>query len=128
VPTSEIVIKTCQLGGGLQASLIDGTSHYYGGYYHVRILINAEVPVCSSAFTGAAEHQDAIRRLGNSIKFKRILEKMAVPEGELDVVRQHLLTSFDSTMLPYLQREDFADSFVQSEYRKALKSRAAVRR
>ena len=125
---AENVIKTCTLGSGVQATLSDLTSHYFGGYYHVRIQVSAAIPICADAFADTSEYQDAVKRLGHFVSFSRTLEKMAVPDSEIEVVRQHLLESFDTNVLPYLLREDFADSFVQSEYRKALKSRPAFHR
>jgi hypothetical protein len=122
VPPAENIIKTCRLGGGLQATVSDLTIHYFGGYYLVRILVRADVPVTAAAFDGTPDYQDAVKRLGTSVSFSRTLEKMAVPDSEMNSVRQQLLSSFDTTMLPYLMRDDFADSFVRSEYRKALKS------
>lgn len=128
MPLSEKIIRTCELGGGVRAVISDRTCHYFGGYYHVRILVNADVPLAATAFADEAEYRDAVLRLGDSVSFSRTLEKMAVPEGELDVVRQHLLASFDTNLLPYLQRADFADSYVRSEFRKALKSSAVFQR
>jgi len=128
MPHSEKIIKTCTLGGDILATVSDHTSHYFGGYFHVRIKISAVVPLSAGAFASEAEFQDALKRLGNSVNFSRTLEKMAVPDGEIDGVRQHLLASFDRHMLPYLVRADFADSFVQSEYRKALKPRPGFQR
>jgi hypothetical protein len=122
VPHTENIIKTCALGGGLLATVSDLTRHYFGGYYHVRIQVSADVPVTAHAFAEEPEYRDAVSCLGASVCFSRTLEKMAVPDSEIDAVRQQLLTSFDTTMLPYLMRNDFADSFVRSEYRKALKS------
>lgn len=128
MPHTENVIKTCRLGGGILATVNDRTSHYFGGYYHVRILVRADVPVSAAAFDVELDYHDAVRRLGPSVSFSRTLEKMAVPGSELDYVRQQLLASFDATMLPYLTRDDFAASFVRSEYRKALKTRPVFRR
>lgn len=125
---TENIIKICTLAGGIQATVSDHTRHYFGGYYHVRILVSADVPVSAGAFGDASEFQDAVKRLGNLVCFRRTLEKMAVPDGEIDLVRQHLLASFDTNVLPYLLRDGFADSFVRSEYRKVLKSRAACQR
>jgi hypothetical protein len=113
------------VGGGVQATVRDQTRHYFGGYYHVRIQVSADVPVSAVTFVDEAEFQDAVKRLGAIVSFNRILEKMAVPDNEIDVVRQHLLESFDTNVLPYLLRDDFAGSFVLSEYRKALKSRVS---
>jgi hypothetical protein len=117
-----VVITTCNLGGGVLATISDHTSHYFGGYYHVRILITADVPVSVTAFACQVEFEDALRILGTSVCFSRTLEKMAVPEGKVDEVRRHLLESFDNTMLPYLQRDGFCSRFLMSEYRKRLKS------
>jgi len=128
VPHAEKIITTCVLGGGILATVSDRTSHYFGGYYHVRIHVGADIPLVASAFADEDEYADAVLRLGDSVFFSRTLEKMAVPEEELDAVRRHLLDAFDTNLLPYLQRADFADSYVRSEFRKALKSRAVFQR
>ena len=125
---TETLIKTCVLGGGIQAKVCDHTRHYFGGYYHVRIQVSADVPVSAGVFSDSTEYQDAVQRLGTFVSFSRNLEKMAVPDSEIDVVRRHLLASFDTNVLPYLLRDDFAGSFVQSEYRKALKSSLVAHR
>ena len=118
----EDIIKTCVLGGGVTATVTDITRHYFGGYYHVRVQISADVPVTAVSFVAACEYEDAVVRLGHSVPFSRILEKMAVPEVEIESVRQQLLAAFDANVLPYLLRDDFASGFVRSEYQKKLKS------
>ena len=112
------ILKTCDLGGGKTATIRDLTSHYFGGYYHVRLQISSEIPVTADAFDNTKTFEDALFRLGSEIRFTRNLEKMAVPESEIEDVRQHLLSSFDDNVLPYLLREGFASGFVRSEYRK----------
>lgn len=114
-------IKTCTLGGGVTAEVVDATSHYFGGYYHVKIRISADVPVTPKSFDTDADFRDALNRLGSTVRFSRELEKMAVPEGEIATVRRQLLDSFDSNVLSYLSRDDFAASFVRSEYHRILK-------
>jgi hypothetical protein len=120
VPPSDNIIRTYRLGGGLSATFSDETRHYFGGYYHVRLRISAAVPVSSTAFDDPEEYQDALARFGATLQMTRVLEKMAVPDDQIEAVRTQLLESFDANVLPYLLRDDFADSFVQSEYRKAL--------
>jgi hypothetical protein len=120
VPNTEITIKICLLGGGIQAKVTDRTSHYFGGYYHVRIQVTAEIPVSETAFSDSAEYQDAVKRFGTFVSFSRTLEKMAVPKTEIETVRRHLMESFDKNVLPYLLRDGFADSFVLKEYHKTL--------
>ena len=128
MPQTESLIKTCTLGGGIRATVSDRTCHYFGGYYHVRIRVSADVPVSAGAFADSAVYQDAVRRLGTFVSFSRDLERMAVPDSEIDAVRRQLLASFDANVLPYLLRADFAASFVQSEYRKSLKTRVVLHR
>lgn len=120
VPQPDNLIRTCLLGGGITAEIIDVTSHYFGGYYHVVIRVSADIPVVRNAFESDGDYQDALRRLGETVRFTRDLEKMAVPEGEIDAVRSHLLDAFDTNVLTYLSRPDFACNFVRSQYRTAL--------
>jgi hypothetical protein len=118
----EELIKVCVLGGGVTATVTDNTRHYFGGYYHVRIQVSADVPVSAASFDAASDYEDAVVRLGHSVTFSRTLEKMAVPDTEIDIVRQQLLAAFDANVLPYLLRDDFVPRFVHSEYHKKLKS------
>ena len=119
---TEDIIRTCELGGGVVATIRDCTRHYFGGYYHVLIKFTADVPVSDSSFAVAADFEDALVRLGSTVSFIRTLDKMAVPESEINDVRHKLLADFDANVLPYLLRADFVPSFVRSEYRKKLKS------
>lgn len=124
--SSENIIRECILSDGLIAVVHDVTSHYYGGYYHVRLQVTAEVPLRSNWFGSESEYADAHNRLGSMVVFKRTLEKMAVPATDVDVVKSGLVESFETNVLPYLSRSDFSSRFVLSEYEKACK--AAVTR
>ncbi|QEM68478.1 hypothetical protein FO488_10050 [Geobacter sp. FeAm09] len=121
---SEQAMREYELGGGITARLRDVTRHYFGGYFHVRIEVSAEIPLSATPFSGPEEYQAALRLLGGQIHFRRILEKMAVPEGDVTAVRQGLLEAFDANVLPYLSRPDFPGRFMRSEYVKRLKSPA----
>ena len=121
---SEQVIREYDLGGGMMARLRDVTRHYFGGYYHVRIEVSADVPLSPSPFADADEYLAARRLLGERIRFHRVLEKMAVPESGIKAARQCLLEAFASNVLPYLSRPDFPERFMRSEYARCLKSSA----
>ena len=121
---NEQVIREYDLGSGITARLFDGTRHYFGGYYHVRIEVSADVPLSASTFAGDDEYLVARRLLGERIRFHRVLEKMAVPESGIKDARQGLLQAFASNMLPYLSRPDFPERFMRSEYARRLKSSA----
>lgn len=121
-------IRKLELAGGVCAVVSDHSRHYYGGYYHVRLEITAEVPLFKESFKSEAEYADAVRLLGGSVLFRRTLEKMAVPAEEMEATRRELMDSFTAHMLPYLQRQDFPQRFVLSEYRAASTKPAFLRR
>ncbi|HEY3423755.1 MAG TPA: hypothetical protein VGL27_03080 [Negativicutes bacterium] len=121
---SQQIIKECLLENGLKALISDQTRHYFGGYYHVSLLITAEVSITDSIFKSESEYTDAISRMGESISFKSSLEKMAVPADEVNAVRASLLDSFENNALAYLSQPDFSKRFILNEYRKKIKSSA----
>lgn len=108
--------QTYHLAGGLRATVSDATRHYYGGYFHVSLRVRADIPLLAAWFASPSLYEDACARLGSSIRFYRTLEKMAVPGDEVDRVRQNLLQSFESNLIPYLVRPDFPSRFAVSEY------------
>ena len=112
------------LSGGCQAIVRDETRHYYGGYYHVRLQVEAEIALMPEWFESESLYKDALNRHGSAIRFYRLLEKMAVPEWEIVAVRQSLINDFEINLVPYLLRPDFPRRFVTGECAKSLKSSA----
>lgn len=113
-------LKICSLANSLEAKVTDITCHYFGGFYHVRLRITVDVPINEKWFSNREEYLDANNRLSHSLCFSRILEKMAVPENDVEEVRQTLLNSFECNMLPYLSLEHFPSSFALKEYKTTL--------
>ena len=124
---NENIVAEFVLADGLIVSVQNTTSHYYGGYFHVRLLATADISLMAGMFDSQAVFDHAQKQLGSSLCFNRVLEKMAVPEREVESASQDLLTSFKANVLPYLSRKDFPSRFVLSEYEKHLKSGAISR-
>ena len=122
IMNTDAPIRAYDLTDGLRAVIRDETSHYYGGYFHVTLRVEADVPLSAAWFESPALFEDACGRLGSTIRFYRTLEKMAVPAEEVDAVRSSLLESFESNVLTYMSRPDFPSRFALSEYGKAVKS------
>ncbi|HEX9078524.1 MAG TPA: hypothetical protein VF795_02975 [Desulfuromonadaceae bacterium] len=116
------IIREYELAGGVAALVRDASRHYFGGYYHVRLLVTADVPLRDAWFGSGAEYEDALGRLGGTARFSRTLEKMAVPLAEVDAVRSSLLDSFEANLRAYLSNPDFPRRFVLSEYAKSRKA------
>ena len=119
-----MIIETITLDSALCITLLDQTRHYFGGYYHVKVLAYCDIPLEQSYFDNDAEFRDAEEKMGRSVRFERVLEKMAVPEAAIDSVRSQLKQAFHDTTIAYLSVPDFAPRFVRSEYRKHLKKRS----
>lgn len=76
------------------------------------------MPVLESFFDNSAEFMEARSMMGETVRFERILEKMAVPENERMSVRNQLIHAFNETTVVYLSAPDFASRFVRTAYLK----------
>ncbi len=117
-----MIIETLVLDSGLGITLTDETCHYFGGYYHVKVHVRCDIPLEQGYFENAAEFSRAVAKMGAYARFERILEKMAVPEAELESVRSQLIQAFHETTKVYLSIPDFAPRFVRSEYQNCIKN------
>lgn len=111
------LISSVVLNSGLCITLSDETRHYFGGYYHVKILAHCNVPLDQRYFDDEAQYQDARNKLGDSVRFERVLEKMAVAEEDIASVRNQLIDAFNATATGYLSAPDFDRRLVRKEYR-----------
>ena len=122
-----MIIDTITLDSSLCITLLDQTRHYFGGYFHVKVLAYCDIPLKQSYFENNAEFSDATRKMGTSVRFERVLEKMAVPESGIESVRSQLTQDFHETTKAYLSVPDFAPRFVRSEYQKHVKKSSQIR-
>ncbi len=122
-----MIIDTITLDSNLCITLLDQTRHYFGGYYHVKVLAYCDIPLMQSYFSNDIEFSDAVKVMGESVRFERVLEKMAVPESGIKSVRSQLTQTFHETTGAYLAVPDFAARFVRSEYQKRIKKTSHIR-
>lgn len=122
-----MIIESITLDSGICITLLDQTRHYFGGYFHVKVLAYCDIPLEQSYFENADEYSDAVKKMGNSVRFERVLEKMAVPESAIESVRSQLTQAFHETAGAYLSTPDFPPRYVRSEYRKSVKIPLQIR-
>ena len=122
-----MIIETITLNSALFVTLLDQTRHYFGGYFHVKVLAYCDVPLEPRYFENNAEFSDAVVKMGSYVRFERVLEKMAVPEPEIESVRNQLTQAFHETTSTYLATTEFAPRFVRSEYRKRANKPTQIR-
>lgn len=123
-----MIIETIALHAALSITLTDQTRHYFGGYYHVKLCACCDIPLEQRYFETAEEYSAAVDRLGTAVRFERVLEKMAVPEADIETVRNQLTNAFRETALAYLSSPGFAPGFVRSEYQKCIKKAPHMQR
>jgi len=122
-----LIVETITLDSALHITLEDQTRHYFGGYFHVKVLAWCDIPLQQGYFENDVEYNGAVAKMGTFARFERSLEKMAVPESEIESVRSQLLQAFRETAKAYLSSADFAPRFVQSEYQKQVKKPLQIR-
>ena len=122
-----MIIETIMLDSALCITLLDQTSHYFGGYYHVKVLAYCDIPLEVSHFKDNAEFSNAVEKMGTTARFERVLEKMAVPESGIVSVRSDLIQAFHETTRTYLSVPDFIPRFVQNEYQKLISKPSKIR-
>jgi hypothetical protein len=115
-------LKTCvrkiELSNSLTVLFYDTTRRYYEDYHLVRLEIECEISVNEALIEGLGELSEARRMLGDSVIYRRTVEKMGVPFVEIESAREDIITSFVASAVPYLSHKEFPRKFVQSEFKK----------
>lgn len=112
-------VKQIKLSNSLTVQVYDTTRRYYEDYHLVRLEIECEVVVKEEYFAEPETFARACRLLGESVWYRRTVEKMGVPFTEIAAAREEMLACFASTALPYITSELFPRKFVLSEMQKA---------
>ena len=122
-----MIIETVTLGSGLSIILLDQTRHYFGGYFHVKVLVYCDISLEQRYFESDVEYGSVVKKMGTTVRFERVLDKMAVPESDIESVRSQLIQAFHETTKAYLSAPDFAPRFVRSEHQKYMKKPSQIR-
>ena len=108
-----------ELSNGLTLFVYDATRRYYEDYHLVRLEIVCETPVLAEYFDTDEQYSEARELLGESVVYRRLLEKMGVPYREIAVARESLVKGFENNALRYFSVEGFSRKLVLSEFAKA---------
>lgn len=112
-------VKKIDLSNSLSVQVYDTTRRYYEDYHLVRLEIECEVAVKEEFFAEAEDFARSRRLLGETVSYRRTVEKMGVPFAEIDAAREEMISCFTSTALPYIAAESFPRKLVLSEMQKA---------
>jgi len=118
-PAGKACFRMIQLPNGLVLHVYDTSRRYYGDYHLVRLEIVCEVAMQEDFFTDPNTFAEAIRLLGDSIVYRRNLERMGVPHERIDAARTCLMDGFEKTALGYFASEGFSRRLALSQFTRA---------
>ncbi len=107
--------RVVPLTNGLELELFDLSNRYFGDYHRVRVEVRCSIPLVARFFAGDEQHPDLMRAralFGDSLAFKRALERMGVSGADVDGVRNGLVSDFLASSADYLEHPDFVRRYV----------------
>lgn len=114
-----------KLGNGLEVRLYDRTRNYYGDFHHVLLDVRCEIEIGHLTANEGLSADELSALGGEKLFYRRTLDKMGVPSGEVDAVRSHLVDNFVRHSLPYFSTPFFAERFARAELHKHHKRSAS---
>lgn len=123
------LLREIRLPNDLVVRFFDKTSHYYGGFFHVSILVKIEFVLSPELSPDGLDYEEAKSILGETVCHQQILERMGVRSDEADSVKKLLIEHFVETLSNYLADPAFPSRIVSAEMLKAgkLKKSAQLR-
>lgn len=109
------IIKTYNLENQITAKITDETERYFGEYFNVILRLLAPIKIEKNFFNDENIFIEAKYLLGDSITYSRIIEKKAVYEKDLEIVKESVIKDFEINSLAYLSRKSFVVKFIQKK-------------
>ncbi|KAF0218524.1 MAG: hypothetical protein FD174_2824 [Geobacteraceae bacterium] len=117
------LIREITLANGLTLRFYNQTCRYYGDIYRVKLEILCEIPVRAEYFSDQAALAEARAMLGDSVVYRRVVEKMGVPSTEIERVLERLTADFEDHSLPYFAAAAFPRKLVITEITRVKRKR-----
>lgn len=106
-------IEPVELARGVTAEFVDRSNRYYGDFHRVRIEVT--VTLTRSAIDDRPELQARIPVAQDSVSYRTVLEKMAVPTAQLPAVREELIRVFLANSRDYILKPAFVENFLKRQ-------------
>ncbi len=122
----ELPLKETTLPNGLHVRFFNRSRHYYGDFHLVKVEVCCPVPVRAEYFADSDAFQRGLRTLGDSVSYRRTMERIGIPSGAVNDVLHELVGSFERHALPYLVTPAFPRRFVAAEMLRAGRKASPV--
>lgn len=115
------LFQQINMANGLELLIHDHTRRYFGDYCHVKLEIRCSVALSETVDTAQVDTEEVRKLLGDAVVYRRFLEKMGVPTGEVEIVQKQLVADFFANSLAYIESTAFPKKLVAAEFRRAQK-------
>lgn len=116
-----MMIREMSLGNGLIVRFFDLSRHYYGDFHLVKVEITCEIPLSCDYFDVQSDFEEACIRFGESVLYRRAVERMGIPSTAIEMVTEQLIENFVSHSLPYFAAPGFPRRFLKTELERSRK-------
>lgn len=106
------------LPNGLTIELFDRSNRYFGDYWHLDLEARCQVSLAAAGLAGE-ELTRASGLVGETVEYRRRLEKMGVPTAEVAATRDALVASFLASARSYLGSPGFPGRLVRGRLEEA---------
>jgi len=126
----EKLIKTLDLGNGLQLNMYDASRKLVGDRWLVSLIIRMDVPVAEALKENSRESIENILEikdvLGDSVLFEKKREKIFVDTHKKEIVLKKLYDTFLNSSLNYLSKEIFPKQYILKMYKEEMKKKSLL--
>jgi len=126
----EKLIKTLDLGNGLQLNVYDASRKLVGDRWLVSLIVRMDVPVTEALKKNSRESVENIDEikdmLGESVLFEKKREKIFVDTAEKEMVFKGLCDMFLNSSMKYLSKGIFPKQYVLKMYKEEMKKKSLL--
>ncbi|GAM11558.1 hypothetical protein OR1_03874 [Geobacter sp. OR-1] len=118
------ILREIRLDNTVLVRFIDQTTHYYGGFFHVSVLVVCEVGVIPEHCSAGLNYEETVMLLGPTALFKKRLDRMGVPQEEIESMKTQLIDQFWEFSRGYLSDSTFPCRLISAEAIKLRKDKS----
>jgi len=112
------LIREINLPNNFHVRFYDMTSHYYGGFYHVAVMVEITFPLSPDFCTEDISYNETLSVLGKEVIYQQKLERMGVRNDLVETVKNELIVGFNSNLKGYFSDPAFPCRVVSYQLKK----------
>jgi len=111
-------IREIDLTNNFHVRFYDMTTHYYGGFFHVAVLVEITFPLSANYCCEGTNYIDTLSVLGEEVRCHQKLERMGVRNDLVEAVKYELIEGFTTNLKEYFSDPAFPGRVVAFQLKK----------